>query len=158
MKSQVSAGLLLFRVNGSELEFLLVHPGGPFFAHKDHGSWTIPKGEVTPGEELLERARIEFAEELGFEPQGDFLSLGSVRQKGGKTVHAWAYAGDLPADFALRSNSFEIEWPPRSGKRQTYPEIDRAEWFSDEEAGRKINPAQVPLLDRARAAVFSQIL
>jgi predicted NUDIX family NTP pyrophosphohydrolase len=138
----------MFRRRGSELEFLLVHAGGPFFVRKDEGSWTIPKGEVAPEEDLLTRARVEFAEELGFQPAGDYLPLGSVRQKGGKTVYAWAFAGDLPDEFSLRSNTFELEWPPRSGKRQTFPEIDRAEFFSESEARQKINPAQLPFLDR----------
>ena len=148
MRSRVSAGLLMFRQRGRELEFLLVHPGGPFFIHKDDGACTIPKGEASPDEDLLTRARIEFAEELGFEADGDWLALGSIKQKGGKTVHAWAFEGDLPEDFTLGCNSFEIEWPPRSGKHQSFPEVDRAEFFTEAISRKKINPAQAAFLDR----------
>ncbi len=152
VRSRVSAGLLMYRRRGRALEYLLVHPGGPFFARKDEGAWTIPKGEAAPDEDLLTRAQIEFAEELGIEPKGEWLSLGSVKQKGGKTVHAWAFEGDLPKNFVLASNTFELEWPPRSGKRKAFPEIDRAEFFPEEVARRKVNPAQIELLNRARAA------
>ncbi len=141
----------MFRRAAGELEFLLVHPGGPFFRRKDNGAWTIPKGEAGPGEDLLDRARIEFTEELGFPPPAeDLLSLGEIRQKGGKTVFAWACTGDLPTGFVLRSNTFELEWPQRSGKRETFPEIDQAEFFPEQVARRKINPAQVELLDRLK--------
>ena len=150
---QLSAGLLMFRRRRGELEFLLVHPGGPFFGRKDEGAWSVPKGEATSDEDLLSRARIEFAEELGLEPQGDFVPLGSIKQAGGKTVHAWAFEGDLPDDFQLRSNTFELEWPPRSGKHQIFPEVDRAEFFPEKVARRKINPAQVELVDRLRQLV-----
>ena len=146
---KVSAGLLVFRKTESGLEVLLAHPGGPFFRNKDEGSWTIPKGVAAAGEDLLERARIEFEEELGIAPPpGNAISLASVRQKGGKTVHAWAMEGDLPDKFEARSNSFELEWPPRSGKKQSFPEVDRVQFFSIEEAARKINPAQREFLDR----------
>ncbi len=138
----------MFRLRSGGLEFLLVHPGGPYFARRDEGSWTIPKGEAAPDEDLRTRAEIEFAEELGFSATGDLLSLGAIKQKGGKTVHAWAIAGDLPDDFVLRSNTFELEWPPHSGRRQTFPEVDRAEFFPEDRARRKINPAQIELLDR----------
>jgi len=151
-RSRVSAGLLMFRRKGGVLEFLLAHPGGPFFARKDEGAWTIPKGEAAPGEDLLERAQIEFEEELGIQPHGNWIELGSIKQKGGKTVHAWAFEGDLPNSFEFKSNTFEMEWPPRSGKLKQFPEIDRAEFFVEEVARRKINPAQVPFLDRLRAA------
>ncbi len=144
----------MFRRVSDGLEFLLVHPGGPFFTRKDEGAWTIPKGEAAPGEDLLTRARIEFAEELGVEAIAErFLPLGSIRQKGGKTVHAWAFAGSLTPDFVLRSNTFEMEWPPRSGSRRTFPEIDRCEFFPEEMARRKINPAQIVLLDRLAEAL-----
>jgi len=143
----------MFRRRGGNLEFFLVHPGGPFFARKDEGAWTIPKGEALPDEDLSVRARIEFTEEIGFEPIGDLVSLGWVRQKGGKTVYAWAFEGELPADFTIHSNTFELEWPPRSGKRQTFPEVDRGEWLPDALARQKINPAQVPLLDRLRSTI-----
>jgi predicted NUDIX family NTP pyrophosphohydrolase len=148
MKSKTSAGLLMFRTRNDGLEVLLVHPGGPYFQNKDEGAWTIPKGEAAEGEELLERARIEFEEELGIEASGDWMELGSVKQKGGKTVHAWAFAGDLKDDFKLVSNTFEMEWPPRSGKMQRFPEVDRANFFPVEEARMKINAAQTIFLDR----------
>ncbi len=152
-RSRVSAGLLMFRRKGSALEVLLVHPGGPFFQRKDEGVWTIPKGEAFPGEDLLARAQTEFEEELGIRPSGNWIELGSIKQKGGKTVHAWAFDGDLPASFQVRSNTFQMEWPPRSGKLKQFPEIDRAEFFADEIARRKINPAQIVLLDRLHLAL-----
>ena len=143
----------MFRQQGGKLEVLLVHPGGPFWAGKSEGAWTIPKGEAAPGENLLERARIEFEEELGVAPNGNWIPLGSVKQRGGKNVHAWAFAGDLPANFTPRSNLFEMEWPPRSGKRASFPEIDRAEFFAAEAAREKINAAQVVFIDRLREAL-----
>lgn len=147
-RSAISAGLIMFRRRGADLEVLLVHPGGPFFARKEEGAWSIPKGEAAPGEDLLTRAKIEFEEEIGFAPDGIFLPLGWIRQKGGKTVHAWAVEGELPSDFRFVSNTFELEWPARSGRRQTFPEIDRAEFFDEATARRSINPAQVELIDR----------
>jgi predicted NUDIX family NTP pyrophosphohydrolase len=144
---------MMFRRRTNQLEFLLVHPGGPFFARKDDGAWTIPKGEATPKEDLLTRAQIEFEEEIGFRPEGDWIPLGSIKQKGGKIVHAWAFEGDLPDSFKLKSNRFEMEWPPHSGKLKEFPEIDRAEFFTEGAAGRKINPAQLVLLDRLRVAL-----
>jgi predicted NUDIX family NTP pyrophosphohydrolase len=140
----------MFRRNRGQLEVLLVHPGGPYFRNKDEGAWTIPKGEVAVGEDRLTRARIEFEEELGMAPPAtaNWIELGSVKQKGGKTVHAWAFESDCPADFVAISNTFEIEWPPRSGRMQQFPEIDRAEFFSVEEAKKKINQAQIAFLDR----------
>lgn len=145
----------MFRRRNNELEVLLGHPGGPFFAGKDDGVWTIPKGEAAPGEDLLTRAQIEFEEEVGFRPDSvrDYIALGSIIQKGGKTVHAWAFEGDLPDSFKLKSNTFEMEWPPHSGRQQTFSEIDQAAFFSEEVARRKINSAQVILLDRLRAAL-----
>jgi len=137
----------------NHLEILLVHPGGPFFAKKDDGAWTIPKGEAAPGEDLLARASIEFEEELGFKPSGNWIPLASIKQKGGKTVHAWAFEGDLPENFKLKSNLFEMEWPPRSAKTKQFPEIDRAEFFPEEIAQQKINPAQVAFIDRLRASL-----
>jgi predicted NUDIX family NTP pyrophosphohydrolase len=145
---KISAGLLMFRKRSGIVEVLLVHPGGPFWRNRDAGAWTIPKGEAAQDEDLLTRARAEFEEELGFAPVGDFIPVGSVKQKGGKTVQAWAFKGTLPADFKLQSNTFEIEWPPRSGRKQAFPEIDRAEFFSLEEARQKINPAQIAFLHR----------
>lgn len=138
----------MFRRTKGELEVLLVHPGGPYFQNKDEASWTIPKGEVAEGEDLLERAKTEFEEELGARASGSWMELGSVKQKGGKTVHAWAFAGDLEDDFELASNTFEMEWPPRSGKMERFPEVDRAGFFPLEEARRKINGAQIVFLDR----------
>ena len=141
----------MFRRKAAAVEFLLVHPGGPFFRNKDVGTWTIPKGEAAAGEDLLTRARIEFEEELGFAAAGECMSLGSVKQKGGKIVHAWAFEGDLPQPFQLTSNEFELEWPPRSGRRAKFPEVDQASFFSEATAREKINPAQVLFLDRLLA-------
>ena len=141
-----SAGLLLYRVKEREIEAFLVHPGGPFWAKKDEGAWTIPKGEIDAGEDALAAAIREFAEETGATLAGEFRALPPIRQAGGKTVLAWAIAGELDPD-AIRSNEFEIEWPPKSGQRQRFPEIDRAEWFALDEARRKINKAQAALLD-----------
>jgi predicted NUDIX family NTP pyrophosphohydrolase len=154
-RSRISAGLLMFRRRNNECEVLLVHPGGPFFARKDDGAWTIPKGEAASGEDLLTRAQIEFEEELGRRPESfrGWIELGPIKQKGGKTVYAWAFEGDLPESFEIKSNLFEMEWPPRSGKLKQFPEIDRAEFFSEQIARRKINPAQVLFLDRLRAAL-----
>ncbi|HEY7000739.1 MAG TPA: NUDIX domain-containing protein [Candidatus Udaeobacter sp.] len=157
LRSRVSAGLLMFRRTNNQLEFLLAHPGGPLFAHKDDGIWTIPKGEAASGEDLLTRAQIEFEEEVGFRPEGvvDWIGLGWIQQKGGKIVHGWAFEGDLPERFEVKSNLFEMEWPPRSGKHKTFPEVDQARFFSDKVARRKIKSTQVPFLDRLRAAIKS---
>jgi len=145
---KISAGLLMCRLREGELEFLLVHPGGPFFQNKDAGAWTIPKGETDPGEDPLAAAKREFEEELGFPPEGTFIALTPVQQKGGKIVHAWAFWGDCdPAH--IRSNTFTIEWPPRSGQQQEFPEVDRGAFFRLAAAREKINPAQAPLLDEA---------
>jgi predicted NUDIX family NTP pyrophosphohydrolase len=149
--SKVSAGLLLCRRAGDSWEFLLAHPGGPFFARKDEGAWSIPKGLVDPGEDLLAAAQREFREETGFDPSAPrYLALGHIVQKGGKLVHAWAFEGDCdPA--ALRSNTFALEWPPRSGRTREVPEVDRVEFFSAAPAMRKLLPAQAELIDRALA-------
>jgi predicted NUDIX family NTP pyrophosphohydrolase len=154
-RSRISAGLLMFRRRNNDLEFLLVHPGGPLFARKDDGAWTIPKGEAAPGEDLLTRAQIEFEEEVGFRPKTvrDYIELGSIIQKGGKTVHGWAFEGDLPKSFEPKSNLFEMEWPPRSGKRKQFPEIDRAEFFTEAVARKKMKPTQIPFLDRLQRAL-----
>lgn len=140
----------MFRKSPKGLEVLLAHPGGPYFRNKDEGAWTIPKGEAAEGEELLARARIEFEEELGIAAPvaTNWIELGTVKQKCGKIVHAWAFEGDCPADFVAVSNTFDLEWPPRSGRMQQFPEIDRAEFFSLEEATRKIKEAQIVFLDR----------
>jgi predicted NUDIX family NTP pyrophosphohydrolase len=154
-REAVSAGLLLFRRRGGSLEVLLAHPGGPFWANKDAGAWTVPKGVVEPGEDLLSAARREFGEETGLRPEGPFLPLGNVRQKGGKVVHAWACEGDADPG-ALVSNKVSVEWPPGSGKRIEVPEIDRCGWFDPTVARAKLNPAQVEFLDRLVAALAEQ--
>jgi predicted NUDIX family NTP pyrophosphohydrolase len=147
--TKVSAGLLMYRVRDGELEFLLAHPGGPFWADRDAGAWTVPKGEIRPGEDPLAAAQREFEEEVGFRPQGPFLALTPIRQKSGKIVHAWAFAGDCdPA--RIRSNNFSMEWPPQSGRFVECPEVDRAAFFRMAEARRKINAAQIPFLEELR--------
>ncbi len=134
------------------MEVLLVHPGGPFWARRDAGAWSIPKGEYSDDEDPLDAARREFAEELGSRaPDGDPADLGEIRQKSGKVVHGWALAGDLDAG-AIQSNTFTLEWPPRSGRMREFPEVDRAEWFELERAREKINPAQAAFLDRLAEA------
>jgi predicted NUDIX family NTP pyrophosphohydrolase len=147
---RASAGLLMYRIRNGAPEVLLAHPGGPFWKTKDAGAWTIPKGEIQSGEEPLRAARREFEEELGFKPAGPFLSLAPIRQKGGKVVHAWAFEGDCdPA--AIESNTFELEWPPRSGRLQRFPEVDQAAFFGLGVAAQKINPAQIGLLKELEA-------
>ncbi|MGH9297696.1 MAG: NUDIX domain-containing protein, partial [Acidimicrobiales bacterium] len=140
-----SAGLMLYRVRGNgELEVLLAHPGGPWFARKDHGAWTVPKGEYEAGEEPAAAADREFAEEIGqVAPSGERIDLGEVRQTSGKRVRCYAVEGDLEAG-ACHSNLFEMEWPPGSGSMQRFPEVDRAEWFASAEAKLRLNPAQAP--------------
>jgi predicted NUDIX family NTP pyrophosphohydrolase len=151
--SRVSAGILLFRRRPEGLEVLLAHPGGPLFARKDAGHWTIPKGEVEAGEELLAVARREFGEETGqAPPDGSVIELGSIVQKGGKVVHGWAIEGDLDPTMAV-SNTFELTWPPGTGRRELFPEIDRVEWFGPDEARRRIKETQIPLIERLEAAL-----
>jgi predicted NUDIX family NTP pyrophosphohydrolase len=145
---KISAGILLYRIAGAEPEFFLVHPGGPFFTKKDAGWWTVPKGEPAAGEDLLTCAQRELAEETGYNPQPPFTALAPVTQKGGKKVHCWAAQGDLDADSII-SNTFEIEWPPRSGKSKSFPEVDKAGWFAYDEAVMLINERQVAFLDEA---------
>ena len=145
-----SAGLLLYRRGDRSLEVLLVHPGGPFWRAKDLGAWSLAKGEIDPGEEPAACALREFEEETGTRLEGVPVPLGEVRQAGGKTVIGFALEGDLEAD-AIRSITFELEWPPRSGRRQSYPEVDRAAWFTLDEAREKLNPAQAAFLDRLAA-------
>ena len=145
---EVSAGILLFRAGEDEVEVLLVHPGGPFFARKDDGAWSIPKGLVESGEDLLGTARREFFEETGhLVPGGDVIELGVVRLRSGKRVHGFAVEGDLDADTIV-SNVFEMAWPPKSGRTQMFPEVDRAGWFSAAEARVKLNAAQSEFVDR----------
>jgi len=142
-----SSGILLYRRKGAGIEVLLVHPGGPFWMKKDLGAWSIPKGEYDESEDPLEAARREFEEETGRSIQGEFIALPEVRQSSAKIVTAWAVEGDFdPAQ--LRSNTFSMEWPPRSGKLQEFPEVDRAEWFALEVAREKILKGQLPLLNR----------
>jgi predicted NUDIX family NTP pyrophosphohydrolase len=136
----------MYRVRDGELEFLLVHPGGPLWQNQDAGIWSIPKGEIHPGEGGLEAAKREFAEELGLQAQGAFMELAPVTQKSGKIVHAWGFAGDCDPS-QIRSNTFSMEWPPRSGRTGTIPEVDRAAFFNLAQAKVWIIPAQVPLLE-----------
>ncbi len=136
----------MYRVKNGEIEFLLVHPGGPIWKSKETGAWTVPKGELDPDEEPLAAAQREFEEELGFRAAGPFIPLTPVRQKGGKLVRAWAVEGDCDPG-ACKSNTFEMEWPPRSGRMMVFPEVDRAEFFTLAQAAQKINPAQLPLLE-----------
>ena len=144
---KTSAGLLLFRRKSDRIEVLLVHPGGPLWTKKDDGAWSIPKGEIAPGEDPLRAAQREFEEELGSPVSGEFVPLTPIRQASGKMVHAWAVEADFdPSTF--KSGSFSMEWPPRSGRQQNFPEVDRAQWFSIEDATRKINKAQIALLDQ----------
>ena len=145
--AKVSAGLIMYRIRRGQPEFLLVHPGGPFWKNRDEGAWSIPKGEVGPDEDLLAAAQREFREELGIEPRGPFLPLDSVRQKSGKRVHAWAFQGDCDPS-QIRSNTFQMEWPPKSGRMAEFPEVDRADFFDLPAARKKIVPAQRPLLDQ----------
>jgi predicted NUDIX family NTP pyrophosphohydrolase len=142
-----SAGLLLFRRTSAGVEVLLVHPGGPLWAKKDEGAWSIPKGEIDAGEDPLAAARREFEEELGSSVSGEFIALAPIRQASGKIVHAWAVEGDFDSS-TLTSGMFSMEWPPRSGRQQEFPEVDRAEWFSLDDASRKINKAQIELLNQ----------
>ena len=150
-----SAGLLLFRRTPRGIEVFLAHPGGPFWKNKDAGAWTIPKGLVDEGEVPLEGARREFREETGIEPTGPFLSLGDIRQKAGKRVHAWAWEGDADPACAV-SNEMRTEWPRGSGRWITFPEVDRCAWFSADEARVRINPAQAELIGRLEALLADE--
>jgi predicted NUDIX family NTP pyrophosphohydrolase len=147
-KKRISAGILMYRINNGTLEVFLAHPGGPFQSKKNEGHWSIPKGEPDDEdfEDLMITALREFKEEIGIVPSGDFIQLGTITQKGGKEVHAWAVEGDLPKDFVLQSNYFEMEWP--SGKIEEFPEVDRAEFFTVEDAKKKIKAAQFALIER----------
>jgi predicted NUDIX family NTP pyrophosphohydrolase len=146
MPSKKSAGLLVYRLRNGELEVLLVHPGGPFWAKKDEGAWSIPKGEIAENEDSLKAAKREFFEETGFEADGNFIALTPVKQASGKWVYAWAVEGDCDAG-AIKSNTFSMEWPPRSGDKKEFPEVDRAGWFPIEMARQKILKGQVSLLE-----------
>ena len=144
--AKTSAGILLYRMRNKFLEVFLVHPGGPFWAKKDEGAWSIPKGEFDDGEDPLKAARREFQEETGLAPDGKFIELNPIRQKSGKFVYAWAIEGDIDPT-KISSNNFEMEWPPRSGKMRSFPEVDKADWFTLDKAKRKMNAGQVALLD-----------
>ncbi len=149
----MSAGLLLYRWRGEKVEVLLVHPGGPFWARRDEAAWSLPKGEHEPVDDPLAAALREFEEELGVPPpETEWIDLGAVVQKGGKTVHAWAGQGDLDVS-QIRSTTFTVQWPPRSGRFQTFPEVDRAEWFGPAEARRKLLESQLPFLERLEALI-----
>ena len=147
-----SAGVLVYRKINGKPEVLLVHPGGPFYKNKDAGTWTIPKGEFDDDEDAFDAARREFLEETGFEIKGNYIKLSPVKQKGGKWVHAWAVECDLEAD-KICSNTFTMEWPPKSGKKQDFPEIDKAGWFTIEQAREKILNGQIPILEELVATV-----
>jgi predicted NUDIX family NTP pyrophosphohydrolase len=151
-RTAVSSGLVLFRRSPAGLEVFLAHPGGPFWAKRDEGAWTIPKGIADDGEDLLDAARREFHEETGIAVDGPFVSLGAITQKAGKTVHAWACEGDADPGTVV-SNTTEIAWPLGSGRRVTIPEVDRCAWFDVQTARVKVNPAQVELIDRLVDAV-----
>ena len=159
MRSRVSAGLLVYRVRDRRLDVFLAHPGGPLFTTRDEGYWTIPKGEVDPGEDLLATALREFEEEIGIriDSAGPFLPLDFIQQKGGKIVHAWGVEKDWDDSQPIRSNRFQLEWPPRSGRFQEFPEVDRAQFFPIAEARRKVKDRQVPLLDRLEQMVTKNI-
>jgi predicted NUDIX family NTP pyrophosphohydrolase len=149
---QHSAGILMYRANGKDIEVFLVHPGGPFWAKKDAGAWSIPKGLVDPGEDTLAAAKREFEEETGCKPQGEFRPLGVFKQPSGKLIHAWAVECDCDPSRIV-SNEFEMEWPPKSGKRARFPEVDRASWFKQTEAQMKIVRGQAPILRKLFAAI-----
>jgi predicted NUDIX family NTP pyrophosphohydrolase len=145
--SQVSAGLMMYRKSGGILEVFLVHPGGPFWAKRDEGAWSIPKGLIDEGEDRLEAAKREFVEETSIPPAEPFIYLGEIRQKSGKRVYAWAFAGNCDMS-QLNSNTFTLEWPPKSGQMKAFPEIDKGEFFSVPDARRKIIQSQADFLDR----------
>lgn len=155
MTAPISAGLLLFRRRRGLTEVLLVHPGGPYWAKKDIGAWSIPKGKINPDEDALAAARREFHEETGSAAVGTFVPLPPVRQRGGKLVHAWAFEGDFDTT-AARSNTFEMEWPPKSGRMREFPEIDRVEFFPLEEARTRINAQQAAFLDSLERMLTEQ--
>ena len=147
--AKTSAGLLMYRERKGQMEVLLVHLGGPFWKNKDREAWFVPKGEISPREGLQDAAKREFQEETGIVPDGDFLPLGSVKHKSGKTVHAWAFAGDCDPT-SVKSNTFEMEWPPKSGRTATFPEIDRANFFTFDAAREKMHPAEFEFLSRLK--------
>jgi predicted NUDIX family NTP pyrophosphohydrolase len=145
--ADTSAGLLLFR-RKPNLQLLLAHPGGPYWWDEDEGAWSIPKGEIEENEDKLDAAKREFREEIGLDPEGSFIELGSIKQKGGKTVYCWALEYQIPDDYVFEPDWFEMEWPPDSGQIEEFPEIDRIEYFGPFEARKKINPAQREFISR----------
>ena len=145
--AKLSAGLLMFRRCGADLQVFLVHPGGPFWKKKDHGAWSIPKGEYEKGEDPLDAANREFEEETGIKPEGEFIALDQMKQPSGKVITAWAFEGDC-SPKALRSNTFSMEWPPKSGRKQEFPEVDRADWFTLDDARKRIVKGQIGFLDQ----------
>jgi predicted NUDIX family NTP pyrophosphohydrolase len=151
MITKSAAGLLMCRLCAGDLQYFLVHPGGPYFMNKDVGVWSIPKGIPEGTEQLAETAKREFFEETGILPQPPFFELGSIKQKGGKIVHAWAFAGSWNPERGIHCNTFILEWPPRSGKNVEFPEVDKAKWFDYVTAVRMIIPEQAPFLERAEA-------
>jgi predicted NUDIX family NTP pyrophosphohydrolase len=157
MSLRLSAGLLMYRLNGGDLQIFLAHPGGPLFQKKDEGYWSIPKGEPPADEALMDAAVREFEEETGIKPHGPYIELGSIKQKGGKVVHGWAFEGDADPSQPIRSNLFEMEWPPKSGRMQSFPEIDRARFFSLPEAKKKLIDTQWPLVERLAANLHISI-
>lgn len=150
---KLSAGLLMYRTAEDGLEYFLVHPGGPFFRKKELGFWTIPKGIPNEQESLMDAAQREFLEETGITPTPPYYDLGNIKQKGGKIVHAWAFTGAWAPEQGIHCNTFSMEWPPRSGKTMTFPEVDKAGWFNYLLAVRMLIPEQIPFLDRAKALV-----
>jgi predicted NUDIX family NTP pyrophosphohydrolase len=146
----IAAGLLMCRTEGAELQFFLVHPGGPFYVKKNEGVWSIPKGLPENNEEILQTAQREFFEETGIKPSGPYHPLGSIKQKSGKIVYAWAFIGEWTSDRGIVSNIFKIEWPPRSKKFIDIPEVDKAEWMSYDQACKMIHPHQLPFLTKAK--------
>ncbi|HEY7531264.1 MAG TPA: NUDIX domain-containing protein [Nitrospiraceae bacterium] len=156
MAKKLSAGILLYRIIAGQIQVFLVHPGGPFWARKDDGSWSLPKGEHTAEEDPLTVAKREFREETGFSVSGAFTALSTVKQPNGKVISVWAVEGDLEAS-SVRSNSFTVEWPPRSGRMQEFPEVDRASWFDLPTAERKLLPGQRPFLDQLREVLRGRL-
>lgn len=149
MPKHIASGLLMYHIKNNEPEFFLVHPGGPFFKNKTEGVWSIPKGLPVTGEELLETAQREFTEETGLIAQPPFHTLGTILQKGGKEVYAWLCEGDWDPASGIKCNTFTLEWPPKSGKFQEFPEVDKAAWMPFDVAAKHIIPQQIPLLERA---------
>jgi predicted NUDIX family NTP pyrophosphohydrolase len=153
MPPHISAGLLMYKVQNGMLRVFLAHPGGPLYTRKDDGHWSIPKGEPAEGEALIDTAIREFEEETGLKPHSPYIELGWIRQKGGKVVHAWAFEGVHDDLEPICSNTFEMEWPPRSGRTQSFPEVDRAQFFALTDAKQKLRDSQWPLIERLAAAI-----